>query len=174
MGFWEEAQAMAPQLTGLREEFHRHPEASRQEFWTAERIERELDDIGITDHRRVEETGVYAVFHGEKPGERIITLRADIDALAMQDEKTDVPYCSQIPGRMHACGHDAHAAGLLGGARLLYAHRAEFGGEVRLFSSRLRRSATAAGSLSGRGCWRVPAGCSESTWPPTSGWAPWA
>ncbi|MGI5972422.1 MAG: M20 metallopeptidase family protein [Oscillospiraceae bacterium] len=133
MGFWEEAQAMAPQLTGLREEFHRHPEVSRQEFWTAERIERELDDIGITDHRRVEETGVYAVFHGEKPGERIITLRADIDALAIQDEKTDVPYCSQIPGRMHACGHDAHAAGLLGGARLLYAHRAEFGGEVRLF-----------------------------------------
>lgn len=133
MGFWEEAQALSPYLSALREEFHRHPEVSRQEFWTAERIETELDAIGITDHRRVDETGVYAVFHGEQPGDRVITLRADIDALAIQDEKREVPYCSQIPGRMHACGHDAHTAGLLGGAKLLFAHKAQFGGEVHLF-----------------------------------------
>ena len=133
MDFKQEADALFPYLSALREEFHRHPEASREEVWTAGRIEQELDAIGITDHRRIDSTGVYAVFHGDKPGDRVITLRADIDGLRIQDEKREVPYCSQVEGRMHACGHDAHAAGLLGGARLLYAHKGEFGGEVRLF-----------------------------------------
>ncbi|MCI8651636.1 MAG: amidohydrolase [Oscillospiraceae bacterium] len=133
MDFRKEAQALAPYLSGLRREFHMHPEVSRQEFWTAERIEKELDAIGIADHRRVDGSGVYAVFHGEKPGDRVMTLRADIDALPIQEENTALPYCSKEPGVMHACGHDGHAAGLLGGARLLYSHKAEFGGEVRLF-----------------------------------------
>ena len=133
MDFYKEAQALAPYLSGLRREFHMHPEVSRKEFWTAERIEKELDAIGITDHRRVDGSGVYAVFHGEKPGERVMTLRADIDALPMQEENRELSYCSQVDGVMHACGHDCHAAGLLGGAKLLFAHKAEFGGEVRLF-----------------------------------------
>lgn len=133
MEFRKEAEALAPYLSSLRREFHRHPEVSRQEFWTAERIEKELDAIGITDHKRIDGTGVYAVFHGDKPGDRVMTLRADIDALPIQEENGDLSYCSQQPGTMHACGHDCHAAGLLGGAKLLYAHRAEFGGEVRLF-----------------------------------------
>lgn len=133
MDFRKEAEALAPYLSGLRREFHRRPEVSRQEFWTAERIEKELDAIGITDHKRIDGSGVYAVFHGGQPGDRVMTLRADIDALPIQEENRELPYCSQEPGVMHACGHDCHAAGLLGGARLLYAHKAEFGGEVRLF-----------------------------------------
>lgn len=133
MEFRKEAEALAPYLSGLRREFHMHPEVSRKEFWTAERIEKELDAIGITDHKRVDGSGVYAVFHGDKPGERVMTLRADIDALPIQEENQDLSYCSKEPGVMHACGHDCHAAGLLGGAKLLFAHRAEFGGEVRLF-----------------------------------------
>lgn len=133
MDFRKEAEELSSYLSGLRREFHQHPEVSRQEFWTAERIERELDAIGITEHRRVDGSGVYAVFHGEKPGERVMTLRADIDALPIQEENGELSYCSQQPGVMHACGHDCHAAGLLGGAKLLYAHKAEFGGEVRLF-----------------------------------------
>ncbi len=133
MDFCKEAQALAPYLSALRREFHMHPEVSRREFWTAERIEKELDAIGITDHRRVDGSGVYAVFHGEKPGDRVVTLRADIDALPIQEVNDTLSYCSGEPGCMHACGHDGHAAGLLGGARLLYAHRGKFGGEVRLF-----------------------------------------
>lgn len=133
MEFRKEAEALSPYLSSLRREFHMHPEVSRQEFWTAERIEKELDAIGITDHRRVDGSGVYAVFHGDRPGDRVMTLRADIDALPIQEENGELSYCSQQLGVMHACGHDCHAAGLLGGARLLYAHKAEFGGEVRLF-----------------------------------------
>ena len=133
MDFRREGEALAPYLSALRREFHMHPEVSRKEFWTAERIEKELDDIGITDHRRIDGSGVYAVFWGEKPGDRVMTLRADTDALAIQEVNQALPYCSREPGVMHACGHDCHTAGLLGGAKLLYAHKAEFGGEVRLF-----------------------------------------
>lgn len=133
MSIYDEAKALSPYLSSLRREFHVHPCISREEFWTAERIETELDAIGITDHQRVDGSGVYAVFHGEGKGERVITLRADIDALPIQEVNTDLPYCSQEPGKMHACGHDAHATALLGAAKLLFAHRAEFGGEVHLF-----------------------------------------
>lgn len=131
MGYYEEAQALAPQLSRLRREFHAHPCFSREELWTAERIERELDAIGITDHRRIDGTGVYAVLRGERPGGKVIVLRADTDALPIQEENSDLPYRSQVPGAMHACGHDAHTAGLLGASRILFAHRCEFGGEVR-------------------------------------------
>lgn len=133
MSVYEEAKALAPYLSSLRREFHVHPCISREEFWTAERIEKELDAIGITDHIRVDGSGVYAVFHGEGEGERTITLRADIDALPIQEVNTDLPYCSREEGKMHACGHDGHTAALLGAAKLLFAHRSEFGGEVRLF-----------------------------------------
>ncbi len=132
MSYYDEALALLPYLSQLRREFHRHPCISREEFWTAERIETELDSIGITDHRRVDGSGVYASFRGELPGDRVVVLRADIDALPIQ-ELNEVPYCSQEPGAMHACGHDAHTAGLLGAAKMLFAHRADFGGEVRLF-----------------------------------------
>lgn len=133
MNIYEEAKSLAPYLTALRREFHQHPCISREEYWTAERIERELDAIGITEHRRVDNTGVYAVFHGMRPsGGRVIALRADIDALPIQEVNSELPYCSREAGKMHACGHDAHITGLLGGAKLLYAHRNDFGGEVRL------------------------------------------
>ncbi len=131
MNFREEAERQKSDLIALRRELHRHPELGRQEFETARRIERELDALGIS-HRRVGETGVFASFRGELPGERVIVLRADIDALPITDQK-EVPYRSEVPGVMHACGHDAHTAGLIGGVRLLYANRNQFGGEVRLF-----------------------------------------
>lgn len=128
----KEAEALAPYLSGLRREFHQHPEVSCREFWTAERIEKELDAIGITDHRCVDGSGVYACFSGKLPGQRVVALRADIDALPIQEKNPDLPYCSLEPGRMHACGHDGHTAALLGAAKLLYDHRAEWGGQVRL------------------------------------------
>lgn len=124
-------------LTSMRQYFHAHPEVSLQEYHTCERIEKELDLAGIP-HRRVGETGVYAWIDGkketadQKKASRIMVLRADIDALAMEDLKT-VPYHSENPGVCHACGHDAHAATLLTAARILKSKKAEFSGQIRLF-----------------------------------------
>ena len=126
----EQAEAQQEYLVSMRREFHRHPELSRQEYQTAARIEQELDRMGIS-HRRVGETGVYAALKGTLPGDRVIALRADIDALPVTDQK-EVPYRSEVPGVMQACGHDAHTAALLGAARLLVENRGQFGGEVRL------------------------------------------
>ncbi len=124
------AKADLPTLVELRRTFHRHPELSMQEVQTAQRIETELDRLGIP-HSRVGGTGVLGVIHGSRPGSHVIALRADIDALPIQ-ETASVPYCSQVDGVMHACGHDAHTACLLGAAKLLSEDRDNFGGEVRL------------------------------------------
>lgn len=109
-----------PYIVALRRHFHRHPEIAKEEFHTAERIEAELDKIGLV-HRRVGGTGVYAEIQGKKPGKTPV-LRADIDALPIQETHT-CEYMSSIPGRMHACGHDAHTASLIGAARILAACR---------------------------------------------------
>ncbi|MDE5950935.1 MAG: amidohydrolase [Acetatifactor sp.] len=117
-------------IVALRREFHQHPELSLQEYRTAERIEEELDKFGVS-HSRVGETGVLGILRGTRQGEGVTVLRADIDALAIQ-ETNEVSYCSRTEGVMHACGHDAHIACLLGAAKLLAANRDTFGGEVRL------------------------------------------
>ena len=117
-------------LVALRREFHQHPELSFQEFWTASRIEEELDLIGI-EHTRVGDTGVLGILRGEGNGDGVLVLRADIDALPIQETNL-TEYTSQVPGVMHACGHDAHAACLLGAAKVLSRNKASFGGEVRL------------------------------------------
>lgn len=114
----------------LRRDFHQHPEVSLQEHRTAGRIEEELDKWGIP-HQRIGETGVYGSIKGTQAGNKCIALRADIDALAIQ-ETNDVPYRSKEDGRMHACGHDAHTACLLGAARILQEKKDSFGGEIRL------------------------------------------
>lgn len=115
-------------MVSLREYFHQNPELSMQEYHTAQRIEDELKALGIPT-QRVGETGVLGVLHGKRGGGKKIVLRADIDALPIQDSKT-VPYASCNPGVMHACGHDAHAAALLGAARALKRLEDNFGGEV--------------------------------------------
>lgn len=115
-------------VVDLRRYFHANPELPRQEYNTASKIEEELDKLGI-EHKRVAETGVYAVLKGSKPGKTIV-LRADIDALPLQEEH-QCPYKSLNDGVMHACGHDAHAAGLLGAARVLSRLKNEICGEVR-------------------------------------------
>lgn len=114
----------------LRRHFHRHPELSAKEYQTAERIEKELDQLGIV-HKRVGDTGVYGEIHGTGKGEKTIILRADTDALAVE-EAHECVYKSLNPGVMHACGHDGHTAGLLGATKILAAHRELFGGTVRL------------------------------------------
>ena len=125
----EECQQLRDELIALRREFHRAPELGLHEYHTAARIERELDRCGIP-HERVGETAVVGHLTGNGNGSGLVVLRADIDALPIQ-ETNDVPYRSQTPGMMHACGHDAHTTCLLGAAKVLSAHRADFGGEVR-------------------------------------------
>ena len=113
----------------LRRDFHQHPELSLKEFRTAARIEEELDCFGIP-HTRVGETGVLGTLRGTGTGAGIVVLRADIDALPIQ-ETGGAEYGSLTPGVMHACGHDVHTACLLGAAKLLAERRTEFGGEIR-------------------------------------------
>ena len=128
--FMQEARREHAYLTALRREFHRCPELGLHEFRTAGRIEEELGRLGVA-HRRVGETGVLGILPGIKANGRVVALRADIDALPIE-ETNETEYRSTVPGVMHACGHDAHAACLLGAVRLLCAHRTEFEGEIRL------------------------------------------
>jgi amidohydrolase len=117
----------------LRRHFHRHPELAKEEYETQGAIEQELDKLGIA-HRRVAETGVYAEIEGTATCEgkpRCIVLRADIDALPIQQEN-DPEYKSLTPGKMHACGHDGHNAALIGAARILNANRHLFPGRILL------------------------------------------
>lgn len=113
----------------LRREIHRHPELGFEEQQTQALVERELDALGI-EHRRIAKTGVVGVVRGAKPG-HVAGLRADMDALPIT-EKSGEPFASQVPGKMHACGHDAHTAMLLGAARVLQGMRDQLHGSVVL------------------------------------------
>ena len=115
---------LLPWLRDLYRHFHRHPELSTAEHATADRIEQELTALGL-EPQRIGGTGVVAVISNPAPagagvsGEGPTVLaRADIDALPLQED-TGLEYASEAPGVMHACGHDAHAAALLGATRVL-------------------------------------------------------
>ena len=114
-------------LVSLRRYLHAHPELPREEFETAKFIEDELHKLGLNT-RRVGDTGVYALFEGTKPGKALI-LRADIDALPIT-ETHECPYKSVNDGKMHACGHDAHTAALLGAAKILVNHKDDIKGSI--------------------------------------------
>lgn len=110
----KEADQLSNYVVNLRKHFHMHPELGMQEYETAKRIRQELTDMEIP-YIEVGETGTIG-FVGK--GTKVIALRADIDALPIT-ENNEVPYKSQNPGVMHACGHDAHTASLLGAAQIL-------------------------------------------------------
>lgn len=118
-------------ITSLRRYFHKYPEASLVEYNTAKKIEEELDKLNIP-HKRVGETGVLGIIKGKKPSNKVIAIRADIDALKVPDFK-DVEYKSKNQGFNHACGHDGHTASLFGTAKILKEREGELAGEVRLF-----------------------------------------
>ncbi|MBV8491599.1 MAG: amidohydrolase [Candidatus Eremiobacteraeota bacterium] len=125
----EPSEAVAARVIELRRAIHRHPELGFEEHATAALVERELDELGI-EHRRVATTGVVGVIRGTKPG-RVAALRADMDALPIT-ERTGLPFASEIEGKMHACGHDAHTAMLMGAARVLAGIRENLSGSVVL------------------------------------------
>jgi hippurate hydrolase len=119
-------------LTALRRDIHAHPELCFHEERTADVVEAQLKALGLEPHRGLGTTGVVAVITGRDGGAsgRSIGLRADMDALPMQELNT-FAHASQHPGKMHACGHDGHTAMLLGAARYLAKHR-DFDGSVVL------------------------------------------
>ena len=119
-----------PGIIEFRHYLHQHPEIGRHEYKTAEAIRQKLAEIGITPLPPFIGTDVVAIIEGGKGPGKNVTLRADIDALAIE-EKTGLPYASCEPGKMHACGHDGHTAMLLGAAEWLYERRNEFAGSVR-------------------------------------------
>lgn len=124
------AKEIQPEITGIRQHLHQHPELSKEEFETAKFICSKLDEYGIIYTRGVAGTGIVALIPGTGPG-KCIALRADMDALPVKEENT-VPYKSLYEGRMHACGHDAHMACLLGAARILKDLSGQFSGTVKL------------------------------------------
>ncbi len=123
------ASRILPWMVGIRRDLHRHPEVGYEERRTSAQVQARLDELGIEHRDGLAETGVLGVVRGG-PG-KVVALRADLDALPLEDEKT-VPYRSQTPGRMHACGHDAHTAILLGAARLLAERASGLAGSVKL------------------------------------------
>ena len=122
------ARALGPELAALRAAFHREPETGRREFHTARRLELFFAELGVPT-RRLGPTAVLAELAGALPGPTA-AFRADMDALPVQ-EQTGAACASEIPGAMHACGHDFHMTAALGAAKLLAARRDSLRGCVR-------------------------------------------
>jgi amidohydrolase len=125
----EDIAALNTELVLLRRDFHQHPELGFEEFRTAERVSDYLTSCGLAP-QRVTDTGVVAVIEGQERG-RAILLRADMDALPIQEE-SDLLYRSVHPNKMHACGHDGHMAMLLVAAKILSHNRDQFRGKIVL------------------------------------------
>lgn len=158
-GLMRDARRLFEELRAIRRDIHMHPEIGLEEVRTADIVSSYLEALGIETKTGVAGTGVVGLLKGNKTSAmeegiqgrvgvvnplkdnnpspagrphspRVIALRADMDALPIQDKK-DVEYSSKIPGKMHACGHDGHVAMLLGAAKLLAHRRNAFRGTVK-------------------------------------------
>lgn len=128
MSIIERIGAFAEELTAIRHDLHRHPEIGFEEVRTSAIVAEKLNSYGVEVHRGIGKTGVVGVLKGSLGPGRTIGLRADMDALPME-ERTNLSYSSQNPGRFHGCGHDGHTTILLGAARYL-AETRQFTGTV--------------------------------------------
>jgi amidohydrolase len=124
------AQQFFQETVQMRRHLHQHPELSFEEYNTSAYVKSVLNDIGIP-FEEMADTGIVAYLTGDMASDEVIALRADMDALPIQ-EVEGRSYGSQNPGVMHACGHDVHTSSLLGVAKILQALKAEFGGIVKL------------------------------------------
>lgn len=133
------------ELISIRRKLHSEPELSWEEYNTTEYVMNYLADIGIAC-RKTEPTGVIGELVGGKPG-RMVALRADMDALSVEQLTEDLPYGSKEPGKMHACGHDAHTAMLLIAAKALASVKEELAGTVRFLFQPAEEVATGARAM---------------------------
>lgn len=133
MNYYETVRNLAvthlPEMKRHRRYLHENPELAHEEFLTQQRIIDVLSELNIP-YTILAETGVVGIIQGSHPGKTVL-LRGDMDALPIQEE-VDIPFRSQINGKMHACGHDGHTAGLLGAAMILNAMKDEIHGNVKL------------------------------------------
>lgn len=118
------------QVRGYRQHIHANPELSFKEFETSAFIKKHLEEWGIP-YTEMANTGVVGIIEGGIPSDKIVALRADMDALPII-EANDKPYVSKNAGVMHACGHDVHSSSLLGTAYILNSMKAEFAGKIKL------------------------------------------
>ncbi len=125
------AQALGGSIISDRRTIHSHPELAYQEEQTSTLVQARLRELGIPFRAGLGGTGVVGLIRGERGDGPCVLLRADMDALPIEEE-TRVPFASEVPGVMHACGHDAHTAILLGAARMLMERRSAFAGTVKL------------------------------------------
>jgi hippurate hydrolase len=128
----EHIQGFTDELTALRHDLHAHPEIGFEEVRTSGIVANLLETFGCEVHRGVGGTGVVGLLKGRSDNGRRIGLRADMDALPIEEE-TNLPYRSTIPGKMHACGHDGHTTMLVGAARYLAETRDFDGTAVFIF-----------------------------------------
>lgn len=120
----------APEIVACRRHLHMYPELSFHEVRTQEFVEQKLKEYGLLNMKRMAKTGVVVLLEGKNPGKKVVALRADLDALPIQ-ETNSADYKSKHDGVMHACGHDVHTSSLLGVARILNELRSEFEGTVK-------------------------------------------
>ena len=132
MDIKEKAENIKDYIIEMRRHFHQNPELSLEEFETTKKIVNELEKMGIEVSTFKDGlTGCVGTIKGAKEGKTLL-LRADIDALSVH-EKTNLEFASRVDGKMHACGHDCHAAMLLGIAKILSEMKDKFSGNIKLF-----------------------------------------
>ena len=122
--------SLTAKVIEIRRRIHQHPELSNQEHATQKLVEHELRRGGLENIRHVVGTGLVVDIEGASADKRLV-LRADMDALPIQEDRPDLDFASTHDGVMHACGHDAHTAMLLGAAMMLHDMREELQGSVR-------------------------------------------
>ncbi len=145
---------LIPEIIALRRWFHQHPELGQKEFQTQDKICEILDGWGIEYIRGIAETGVVAIIRGLSEG-RVIGIRADIDALPIQEE-SGLSFASVTPNVMHACGHDIHTSILLGTAKALFQLRDKLPGTVKLFFQPAEETIGGAERMIAAGCLENP------------------
>ncbi len=150
----EDAAAAAEYARGIRRDLHRHPELSHHEVRTVQRVCEELEKLGIEHYVMDDIHAVVGIIRSGKPG-KTVALRGDMDALPIQ-ENTGLPFASENPGVMHACGHDIHTSLVLGAASVLMKHRDAFTGNVKLFFQPNEEDDGGALPMIQRGCLEDP------------------
>ena len=141
----DEIKQYEPELVAIRRDIHAHPETRFEEVRTAALVAAKLREWGIDVTEHVGKTGVVGTLQGKRAGQRAIGLRADMDALFIQEENA-FPHASIIPGKMHACGHDGHTTMLLGAARYL-SENPDFGGTVQFIFQPAEEAGTGAAAM---------------------------